>query len=177
MPEGLGCLEVSRRRGRGGISMRGKCAPGRRKGVGVPGCEATQGRKGDIQAGQRHLGDGVQGGVGVPGCEQVQGERSISRRGKGTWATVSMEGLGCLDVSRYRGRGAFPGGAKAPGRRRGGTAPGGRNLPCRSRRRVARRWRGYRPPPGGVAGAARSPPSSHAPGPPRRGWTGGVGKR
>ena len=53
------------------------------------------------------------GEVGVPGCWQIQGKRSISRRAKVAPVGGEMRGLVRLDVSRYRGRGAFPGGPKA----------------------------------------------------------------
>ena len=48
----------------------------------------------------------------MAGCAQTRRSRGISRRAKGA-PVLHKEGLGCLDVSRYRGTGAFPGGPRA----------------------------------------------------------------
>ena len=49
----------------------------------------------------------------MPGCEGLQGERWHFQAGQRRTLMWGKEGLVCLDVSRYRGIGAFPGGPKA----------------------------------------------------------------
>ena len=72
-----------------------------RGGVGAPGCEPMQGWMGHVQAGQRRT------------CGVGQRERERERERE----------LVCLDVSRYRGVDAFPGGPTA--HLRGGPEKGG----------------------------------------------------
>ena len=80
---GLACLDVGGCRARGGISRRAKGAPGRSRGVGVPGCERRPLGQRSVQASQRatHL-NSQRRRDGVPGSERPYTRRTHFQAGQ-----------------------------------------------------------------------------------------------